>query len=162
MRKSIAIAVMLLFMMVSAGALCATQQTTAPKKASKTQTAKAPAKAQAAKTADTKADATKAQDVYTLKAPLGAVKFDHKKHSTNFKCTDCHHASKPEKANKTQYEACTDCHTNPPQAGMKTKLQAAFHNPTATAGTCVNCHNKEAAAGKKTPAKCTDCHKKSA
>ncbi len=153
---------MLLLVLFTAGVLVAAQQTPAPaKKTSKTQATKAPAKkAQAAKPADTKAEAAKAQDVYTLKAPLGAVKFDHKKHSTQFKCTDCHHASKPEKPNKTQYEACTACHTNPPQAGMKTKLQAAFHNPTATAGTCVNCHKKEAAAGKKTPAKCTDCHKK--
>ena|SRR5947209_15560244 len=106
------------------------------------------------------ADEKKAQDVYTLKAPNGAVKFDHKKHSTGFKCEQCHHASKPEKPNKTANEACTDCHTNPATAPMKTKLQAAFHNPTAQTGTCIACHKKEAAAGKKAPTKCTECHVK--
>ncbi len=161
MRKHIAFAVMLTGMLIAGSAAVAAQEAKAQpanKPAAKTATAKTAA----VKTQDTKAEAAKAQDVYTLKAPLGAVKFDHEKHSTTFKCTDCHHASKPEKANKTQYQACTDCHTNPPQAGMKTKLQAAFHNPTAKSGTCVDCHTKEAAAGKKTPAKCTDCHKKTA
>lgn len=106
------------------------------------------------------ADEKKAQDTYSLKAPNGAVKFDHKKHSTATKCETCHHASKPEKALKSPHEACADCHTTPVQAGMKTKLQAAFHNPTAQSGTCIDCHKKEAAAGKKTPAKCADCHVK--
>jgi cytochrome c553 len=106
------------------------------------------------------ADEKKANDTYTLKAPNGAVKFDHKKHSAATKCETCHHASKPEKALKSAHEACSDCHTNPAQAPVKTKLQAAFHNPTAQAGTCIDCHKKEAAAGKKTPAKCADCHNK--
>ena len=35
-------------------------------------------------------DEKKAQDTYTLKAPNGAVKFDHKKHSGAFKCEQCH------------------------------------------------------------------------
>lgn len=43
---------------------------------------------------------------------------------------------------------------------MKTKLQAAFHNPTATAGLCIDCHKAEDAKGKKAPVKCADCHKK--
>jgi Class III cytochrome C family len=106
------------------------------------------------------ADENKPNDTYTLKAPNGAVKFDHKKHSTAVKCDTCHHASKPEKALKSPHEACSDCHTNPVQAGMKTKLQAAFHNPTGQSGVCIDCHKKEAAAGKKTPAKCADCHNK--
>jgi Class III cytochrome C family len=106
------------------------------------------------------AEEKKAQDTYTLKAPNGAVKFDHKTHAADFKCEQCHHASKPEKANKTAHEACTDCHTTPPQAGMKTKLQAAFHNPTGQSGTCIDCHKKEVAAGKTAPTKCTECHVK--
>jgi uncharacterized membrane protein len=106
------------------------------------------------------ADEKKAQDTYTLKAPNGAVKFDHKKHSTSFKCEQCHHASKPEKPNKTADQACTDCHTNPATAPMKTKLQAAFHNPAAQSGTCIDCHKKQVAAGKKAPTKCTECHVK--
>src|SRR4051812_42463615 len=55
---------------------------------------------------------------------------------------------------------CTDCHTKVATAPMKTKTQAAFHNPTATAGICIDCHKTSAAAGKKAPAKCADCHKK--
>lgn len=106
------------------------------------------------------ADEKKANDTYTLKAPNGAVKFDHKKHSAATKCETCHHASKPEKALKSPHEACADCHTNPATAPVKTKLQAAFHNPTAQAGVCIDCHKKEAAAGKKAPAKCADCHNK--
>jgi hypothetical protein len=106
------------------------------------------------------ADEKKAQDTYTLKAPNGAVKFNHKTHAASFKCEQCHHASKPEKANATAHEACTDCHTNPAKPPMKTKLQAAFHNPTAQTGTCIDCHKKEVAAGKKPPTKCTECHNK--
>jgi hypothetical protein len=30
----------------------------------------------------------------------------------------------------------------------------------AKTGTCVSCHIKQAAAGKTTPTKCADCHKK--
>lgn len=43
---------------------------------------------------------------------------------------------------------------------MTTKLQAAFHDPMAKKGTCVDCHVAAAAQGKKVPAKCQDCHKK--
>jgi hypothetical protein len=92
-------------------------------------------------------------------APMGGVKFDHKTHAGE-KCDTCHHVAKPEKAPKSPQEACTDCHTKVAAAPMKTKLQAAFHNPTATAGLCIDCHKKEAAAGKKAPTKCMDCHKK--
>ncbi len=92
-------------------------------------------------------------------APMGGVKFDHSKH-TAVKCDVCHHAAKPEKAPKGPQEACTDCHTKTATAPMKTKLQAAFHNPTASAGLCIDCHKKEAAAGKKAPTKCAECHKK--
>ena len=45
-------------------------------------------------------------------------------------------------------------------APMKTKLQAAFHDPMAKKGICADCHVKAVAAGKKAPAKCADCHKK--
>lgn len=92
-------------------------------------------------------------------APMGGVKFDHSKHAT-VKCDVCHHAAKAEKAPKAAQEACTDCHTKVATAPMKTKLQAAFHNPTATAGICIDCHKAEAAKGKKAPTKCAECHKK--
>jgi hypothetical protein len=105
-------------------------------------------------------DEKPAKDTYILKAANGAVKFDHNKHSTTTKCEVCHHASKAEKPLKSAHEACADCHTNPPQQPVKTKLQAAFHNPAATAGICVDCHKKEVASGKKAPTKCTECHVK--
>ena len=65
-------------------------------------------------------------------------------------------------ANKSPQQACRSCHEKAAAAPMKTKRQAAFHNPAATAGTCIDCHKKEATAGKKAPTKCADCHKKAA
>lgn len=91
-------------------------------------------------------------------APMGGVKFLHSQHPQA--CTTCHHASKPEKPAKSATQPCADCHTKTATAPMKTKLQAAFHNPTATAGVCTDCHKKQVAAGKKAPTKCADCHKK--
>lgn len=105
----------------------------------------------------------KAPDTVILKgAPMGGVKLDHAKHNADYgaKCVDCHHASKTEKPLSAEYQKCTDCHTKTAAAPMKTKLQAAFHDPMAKTGTCVNCHAKAVAAGKTAPAKCADCHKK--
>ena len=95
-------------------------------------------------------------------APMGGVKFDHKAHEAraNGKCDTCHHAAKPEKAPKSAHENCQDCHTTTATAPVKTKAQAAFHNPTATAGVCIDCHKAENAKGKKAPTKCTECHQK--
>ncbi len=98
-----------------------------------------------------------------LKAkPLGGVKFEHKLHvaRADNKCETCHHPSKPEKPATAPQQACSDCHTQPAAPPMKTSLQGAFHNPTATAGTCINCHKVENAKGKKAPVRCMDCHKK--
>src|SRR5215212_2030434 len=91
-------------------------------------------------------------------APMGGVKFEHSKHAV--KCDTCHHASKAEKPMASAHQKCTDCHTATATAPMKTKLQAAFHNPTAQAGICIDCHKKEAAAGKAAPTKCMQCHQK--
>jgi len=92
---------------------------------------------------------------------LGAVKFEHTTHlKVAGKCTVCHHASKPQKPLKSPQQVCTDCHTNPATPPVATKLQAAFHNPTATAGLCIDCHKTEDASGKAAPVKCADCHKK--
>lgn len=93
-------------------------------------------------------------------APLGDVTFQHAAHQKLTECTTCHHASRPEKPLTSEHEACTNCHTNPPTAPMTTSTRDAFHNATAKAGTCVDCHVKEAAAGKTVPSKCGDCHKK--
>jgi len=97
-------------------------------------------------------------------APMGGVKFDHAGHVTktggDAKCDTCHHASKPEKAATAKQEKCQGCHTTAATAPMKTKAQAAFHDPMFKKGTCADCHIKEAAAGKKAPTKCPECHKK--
>jgi hypothetical protein len=107
----------------------------------------------------------KAPDTVILKgAPMGGVKLDHAKHGKEYgaKCTDCHHASKPEKAAKAAQEKCSACHTKAAEAPMKTKYQAAFHDGMAKAGVCIDCHAKAITAGKKAPAagKCAECHKK--
>lgn len=103
-----------------------------------------------------------AKDVVILKAALGGIRFEHKLHAETRKvaCETCHHASRPEKSNASPQQACSACHTTTATAPMKTKLQAAFHNPTATAGTCIDCHKAEVAKGKPAPVKCLDCHKK--
>jgi hypothetical protein len=94
-------------------------------------------------------------------APIGAVKFDHTAHlKVAGKCEICHHSSKPQKPLKASQEACTDCHTNPAAQPVTTKLQAAFHNPTATTGLCIDCHKTQNNQGKAAPVKCADCHKK--
>ena len=103
------------------------------------------------------------KDVVILRgSPLGAVKFEHKLHSQarSIKCETCHHPSRPEKPATALQQACSDCHTKVAISPMKTKLQAAFHNPTATAGTCIDCHKAETAKGKVTPIRCLGCHKK--
>jgi hypothetical protein len=110
------------------------------------------------------AQAPKAPDTAVLTgAPLGNVTLSHAAHTKEYgaKCENCHHASKPEKAMKGAQEKCTDCHTKAAVAPMKTKLQAAFHDPMAKKGTCVDCHQEAIAKGnKKAPSKCADCHKK--
>ncbi len=88
-------------------------------------------------------------------APMGGVKFEHSKHKVD--CSTCHHASRQPKPGSGAQEACTTCHTKPTQTGMKTGKQAAFHNPSATAGTCIDCHKKS---GGNAPTKCIQCHKK--
>ena len=87
--------------------------------------------------------------------PMGGVRFEHTKHSLD--CEICHHPSREPKPGSAPQQACTSCHAKPTQAGMKTGRQAAFHNPTATAGTCIDCHKKSGGAA---PTKCVQCHKK--
>jgi hypothetical protein len=41
---------------------------------------------------------------------------------------------------------------------MKTTAKLAFHDAMAKKGTCIDCHAKEVAAGKKAPMKCNECH----
>ena len=92
--------------------------------------------------------------------PMGGVNFDHAKHGklVGDKCDTCHHASKPEKPMKAKAEKCQTCHTKTVEAPLKTNAKAAFHDAMAKKGTCIDCHVKEAAAGKKAPLKCNECH----
>ncbi len=94
-------------------------------------------------------------------SPLGGVRFEHKLHVARAgnNCVTCHHASRPEKPASAPQQACSDCHTNAAMPSMKTKRQAAFHNPTAQSGTCIDCHKAENAKGKKAPLNCMECHK---
>jgi hypothetical protein len=111
-----------------------------------------------------RAQAPKAPDTAVLTgAPLGNVTLTHAAHTKEYgaKCENCHHPSKPEKPLKGAQERCSDCHGKVAAAPMKTKLQAAFHDPMAKKGTCIDCHQQAIAKGnKKAPAKCADCHKK--
>lgn len=95
-------------------------------------------------------------------APNGGVKFEHTLHAKDrgMKCETCHHASKPEKPMKAAQQRCQDCHTKVATAPMKTKTQAAFHDPMAKQGICIGCHVEANAKGKKAPTKCGECHKK--
>lgn len=95
-------------------------------------------------------------------APMGGVKLQHSLHTQRVasKCEVCHHVSKPEKPNKSAQQACSECHTKPVQAGMKTGRQAGFHDSIARSGLCVDCHRRENASGKTAPLKCPECHKK--
>jgi sRNA-binding protein len=92
--------------------------------------------------------------------PMGGVNFDHAAHAkiVGDKCDTCHHASKPEMAGKAKQEKCQTCHTKAATAPMKTTAKLAFHDAMAKKGTCIDCHAKEVAAGKKAPLKCNECH----
>ena len=96
-----------------------------------------------------------AQPILLIGAPMGAVRFEHAKHQVA--CGTCHHPSREPKRGSAPQQACTSCHTKPAQPGMKTAKQPAFHNPTGTAGICIDCHKKSGAAA---PTKCAQCHKK--
>jgi Class III cytochrome C family len=110
------------------------------------------------------AQASKGPETIVLTgSPMGGVKFTHKVHQSaaGNKCDACHHTSKPEKALKSPQQKCTDCHTKTATPPMKTKTQAAFHDPMAKKGICVDCHQEQKAKGNaKVPGKCQDCHKK--
>ena len=95
----------------------------------------------------------------SLPARLGAVSFDHERHSREpgAACTTCHHASRPQKPLASDSQACRDCHTMPVVPPMQTSLQAAFHDAKGAAGTCIDCHKKR---GGSAPVKCLVCHKK--
>jgi len=106
------------------------------------------------------AQASPPDTVLLTGASLGGVKFAHASHRDMIDCSSCHHESRPENALTTEHQACTECHTKTPTPPMVTSVRDAFHNSTGKAGTCVDCHVTEAAAGKTVPLKCAECHKK--
>ena len=95
----------------------------------------------------------------TLPAKLGAVTFDHEGHAGKraIACKTCHHPSRRQKPLASEQQACRSCHTMPAAPPMKTSLQAAFHDPRAATGTCVDCHKEK---GGSAPVKCMECHGK--
>jgi Class III cytochrome C family len=95
----------------------------------------------------------------TLPGKLGAVTFDHERHAgkRGIVCTTCHHPSRPQQPLASEHQACRDCHTMPAAPPMKTSLQAAFHDPRAARGTCIDCHRQK---GSPAPVKCLERHKK--
>ncbi len=94
---------------------------------------------------------------------MGPVTFQHSLHveRAGNRCATCHHPSKRAKPLRAPQQACEDCHTRRPAPPMKTSLQGAFHNPTATAGLCIDCHKLSNARGKRAPLRCMECHKRS-
>jgi hypothetical protein len=105
----------------------------------------------------------KAPETIIIKGnPMGAVKFPHLAHTkmAGVTCQTCHHPSKPQHPAKVAEEACSDCHTKVATPPMTTTFAMAFHAPMYKSGLCVDCHKKEAAAGKPAPTTCTKCHQK--
>lgn len=102
----------------------------------------------------------------------GPVKFDHKKHATEYKiaCTECHHVYKDGKnvwKEGDKVQKCSACHnvyllgkdlSQATPEEKKLSLYKAYHN------NCLGCHkkaNKEKGKEEaKAPTKCTACHAK--
>jgi DNA-directed RNA polymerase subunit RPC12/RpoP len=108
---------------------------------------------------------SKAPDIIILSGnPMGGVKFRHILHTDvrEIACETCHHASRPEMPASAPQQACRTCHTATVAKPMFTNIEAAFHNSTATAGLCIDCHRKENAEHKHklAPVKCQECHSK--
>lgn len=89
-------------------------------------------------------------DAVVLPAPLkasgfGAVKFLHKTHvgEHEIKCEVCHHRPTGWGTEEATEQMCSKCHTRDPQLPVKTPLERAFHNATATNGLCIDCHKTE-------------------
>lgn len=106
------------------------------------------------------AQENKGPDSVVFTPRRGNVTFTHAKHAQASECVTCHHASKDAKPLTSPQQKCSDCHTTPATEPVTTSLRNAFHITAEQTGLCFDCHKKEAAAGKKTPATCEDCHKR--
>ena len=127
----------------------------APAKQTSTPPAASPTPAASSQAAPKQKPTPPAKPILLTGSPMGGVRFVHAKHT--IACNSCHHPGREPKPGSAPQQACTGCHTKPLQPGMKTGKQAAFHNATATAGTCIDCHKKSGGAA---PTKCAQCHKK--
>lgn len=94
--------------------------------------------------------------------PMGGVAFRHRLHTQirEIQCSTCHHESRPQRPATSAYQPCQTCHTESATPPMVTKTQAAFHNPDASAGLCISCHQREDAEHKHklAPVTCQACH----
>ena len=88
------------------------------------------------------------------------VAFDHAKHVTLAKpCEKCHHTNTGLTAdNAKDVQKCSACHLNPKDAKIPNMAEMSMtKNPFHTV--CISCH-KTGVDGKKGPSVCKDCHKK--
>lgn len=91
------------------------------------------------------------KDIQKTFAPVDLSHKDHVEKYKN-KCVDCHHEYKEGDA---EVKKCSACHDPQVKKDKAPALKDAYHQ------TCINkCHKKEAAAGKKAPTKCLECHPK--
>jgi len=81
------------------------------------------------------------------------VTFNHKRHSTDYKCEQCHHKAAPD-GNKNP--TCGTCH-KAEKVDKTPSLKDAFHDQ------CQGCHKEKAKADPtmkdKAPTTCAKCHK---
>lgn len=84
------------------------------------------------------------------------VTFPHAKHFESIDCLQCHHfyADGKNVWDESRETNCSACHALKAEQ-KKMELMNAFH------GTCLTCHRKDKAAGKKSgPVMCGECHVK--
>ncbi|MEW6220178.1 MAG: cytochrome c3 family protein [Thermodesulfobacteriota bacterium] len=98
-------------------------------------------------------------DQMTLKtaAAKKPAEFNHKKHSTAYKCGECHHSKGADGkavADDTGAKAakCESCHNDTMANEKLNSFQKAAHE------NCKGCHKKEKEAGKNAPVDCKGCH----
>ncbi len=91
------------------------------------------------------------KDTRTFETKQGNVAFQHTKHlAAGMECGACHHGGEQKK--------CRTCHGKDVQ-GKAVKIYDAVHNKTLE-HSCLACHAKTVAAGRKAPVECKACHVK--
>jgi len=141
MKKSIVIALMVVFSVFAVGAAFAAIN------ADGTMTVNKDAKSFPVKKLN--ADGTKKKNPVT---------FNHKKHGADLGCVTCHHTEKELKAGATAAKSCFECHGPAPDAANAKQIDAyeMIHGKT---GRCLACHKTDAKAmAAKAPTACKECH----